>query len=372
MRMAKFAMGWGIECRLLCPFGFPWANNLGMARFIHNSSCGECTLRRGQRQREDALARESPGGQPVRLPRWVNPGQAGSLINVHKSHQPAIPLYLGDFGMRPLLRFCFLLLLAGTHHAQRLRAQLPFYTDDTQVTPVRTIHFEFFNEFDALQSAQFPTLRQNTSNFKVNTGLPHNLELDFDAPYISIYRANGTRGSSGIGDTDMGIKWKFHQASSDSRVPALAATFYVEFPTGNVTNQLGSGMVDYWLNFILQQAFSEKTRLNANAGVVFAGNTSTGDVGIRTTRGQVFTMGVSLLHDFTPKWTLGAEVYAGIADNDQLGRKQLQGMLGGQYNAHRALTLTFGFIVGTFTASPHLGGQVGLAVDFPDLWRRPR
>ena len=77
-----------------------------------------------------------------------------------------------------------------------------------------------------------------------------------------------------------------------------------------------------------------------------------------------------MLHDFSPAWTLGAEVYGGYADNDQLGHRQLQGMLGGQYNVRSGLMLTFGLIVGTYTASPRVGGQVGFAMDFPDLWRK--
>lgn len=272
--------------------------------------------------------------------------------------------------MRLVMRFFLLALLAGTEHAGKLWAQLPFYTDGTEVTARQKVHMEFFNEIDGLQSAQFPSLRQNTSNFKVNAGLPHNLELDFDIPYITIYRASGTQGSSGIGDADMGIKWRFHKASPDSRLPSFAATFYVEFPTGSAKDQLGSGLTDYWLNFILQKPFSEKTRLNANLGVLFAGNTSTGDVGIRTTRGQVYTGGLSLLHDFTAKWTLGGEVYGGVADNNQLARTQLQAMAGGQYNARSGLTFTFGVIVGRYAASPRVGGQVGFTMDFPDLWRR--
>ena len=271
--------------------------------------------------------------------------------------------------MKLLVRLCLLALLAGAG-PEKLQAQLPFYTDDTEVTERKKLHMEFFNEIDALQSAQFPNLRQNTSNIKINSGLPHHLELDFDIPYIHIERAQGTTSSPGFGDADMGIKWKFHKASSDSWVPAMAATFYVEFPTGDPKNQLGSGLTDYWLNFIMQKTFSDKTRVNLNLGTLFAGNSSTGDVGIRTTRGQVYTGGLSLLHDFNPKWTLGAEVYGGVADNNQLGRSQLQGMVGGQYNVRSGLTFTFGLIFGHYEASPRIGGQFGFAVDFPDLWRR--
>jgi len=272
--------------------------------------------------------------------------------------------------MRLQVRILLFFLIAAVVPGSTLRAQIPFYTDDTEVTARKIVHVEFFNETDALQSAQFPSLRQNTSNFKANAGLAHNLELDFDVPYISIYRANGTDGASGIGDANMGMKWKFHQASADSWAPSLATTFYVEFPTGNAIEQLGSGVTDYWLNFILQKPFTEKTRLNANLGFLFAGNTSTGDVGIRTTRGKVLTGGLSVLHDFSRTWTLGAEIYGGIADNDQLGRRQLQGMVGGQYNVRSGLALTFGVIIGKYEASPRVGGQVGFAMDLPSVWRK--
>ena len=83
--------------------------------------------------------------------------------------------------------------------AAPLFAQLPFYTDDPAVTEKGKWHFEFFDEFDALQQPQYPNLRQNTANYKVNYGLPHNLELDADAPYLAIYRALQTPSATGAG-----------------------------------------------------------------------------------------------------------------------------------------------------------------------------
>src|SRR5579872_4813077 len=86
-----------------------------------------------------------------------------------------------------------------------LLGQMPFYTDDPDVTERGKWHFEFFNEFDGLQSSQFPDLRQNTANFKLNYGLPHNLEWDVDTPYLAIFRAVGTSSSVGGGDLNLGI-----------------------------------------------------------------------------------------------------------------------------------------------------------------------
>ena len=258
------------------------------------------------------------------------------------------------------------LLLCTFWIGGRLAAQLPFYTDDPAVTERGKLHFEFFNEFDALQ-LQYPNLRQNTVNYKLNYGLPFNLELDVDAPYLAIYRAVGTPNSAGVGDLNLGVKWLFHKESAGSRVPALAASFYVEFPTGNTQQQLGSGLTDYWLNFIAQKSLSHKTRVNGNAGYLFAGNTSTGALGIQTARGHVFAGGLSILHDFTARLTLGGEIYGGYANNTDLARSQLQSMLGGQYKVHNGTTLNFGVLGGKYIASPRIGFQIGFAVDFPEV-----
>ena len=51
---------------------------------------------------------------------------------------------------------CALLLTAMLCAAKSPPAQLPFYTDDPAVTAPGVLHFEFFNEFDGLQSSQFP------------------------------------------------------------------------------------------------------------------------------------------------------------------------------------------------------------------------
>jgi hypothetical protein len=252
--------------------------------------------------------------------------------------------------------------------AAPVSAQLPFYTDDPSVTEKGKWHFEFFNEYDVLQ-LQYPNLRQNTVNYKLNYGLPFNLEVDLDSPYLGIYRALGTPNSSGNGDLNLGLKWEFHKESTGSPLPALGVSAYFEFPTGDAIQQLGSGLIDYWLNFIVQKSLSSKTRMNLNLGYLFAGNTATGDLGITKARGHVFAGGVSLLHDFTARLTLGAEAYGGYSNSENLGRSQLQFMLGGQYQLRKGLSLTFGALGGKYIASPRIGGQIGFAVDFPDVLR---
>jgi outer membrane putative beta-barrel porin/alpha-amylase len=258
------------------------------------------------------------------------------------------------------------LLFCASWIAEPLAAQLPFYTDDPAVTESGKWHFEFFNEFDVLQ-LQYPNLRQNTANYKLNYGLPFNLELDIDAPYLAIFRAVGTADAVGTGDTNLGVKWEFHKESRGSGLPALGASLYIEFPTGDSSRQLGSGLTDYWLNLIAQKSLTDKTRVNGNAGYLFAGNTSTGVLGIQATRGHVYTGGFSILHDFTARLTLGGEIYGGYTNNGNLGRSQLQALIGGQYLVRPGMTFDFGVLGGKYVASPHIGVQVGFSVDFPDV-----
>ena len=263
-------------------------------------------------------------------------------------------------------------LLLGVFAVSPLPAQQPFYTDDPSVTERGQWHFEFFNEFDALQHPQFPNLRQNTANFKLNYGLPYGLEADIDSPYLAIFRALGDlpRTSAGVGDVNLGVKWNFHHEDGASRVPAMSVSLYIELPSGDSNQQLGSGLKDYWLNFIGQRHLSKKTRLTANAGILFAGNTSTGVLGIQTRRGRVYTGGLSILHEFNARWTLGTELYGGFTNTLELSKGQFQILAGGKYAIRNGLTLDFGLLGGKYVASPRMGGQVGFSVDFPAIVRK--
>jgi hypothetical protein len=256
----------------------------------------------------------------------------------------------------------------GCLAASHAFAQMPFYTDDPGVADPGMLHVEVSDEIDALQSMQYPDLRQNTVTLRFNIGLPHGLEFDLDAPYIAIDRSSDSRSSRGVGDTNLGFKWNLRDVSPGSHLPGFAVSFYTEFPTGDARQELGSGLIDYWLNFISQLPLSDSTRVNVNAGILFAGNTSTGVVGIETTRGHVYAGGLSVIHDFSSRLSVGGEVYGGISGSPGLDRTQLQTMLGAQYAIRERVTLCLGFVAGTFTASPRFGGVIGIAVDFPHFF----
>jgi hypothetical protein len=126
----------------------------------------------------------------------------------------------------------------------------------------------------------------------------------------------------------------------------MSVVFYVELPTGNTRKQLGSGLVDYWLYGVLQKSLTKRTVGRLNGGILFAGNSSTGLIGIQSSRGQVFTGNGSLVRDFTPKLKLGVELFGAVTSNFKLTRGQEEAQIGGSYAVQDNFSFTFGVLAG--------------------------
>jgi len=271
-----------------------------------------------------------------------------------------------NFMISSRLRRILLLITLAFLSSSRIYSQIPFYTDDADTTEKGKFHIEFFNEHDWLQRSSLPGTRQNTSNFTLNYGLTDRIELGVNAPFIKIYndRESMLGNPSGIGDTQFGVKARLHDEREGSRLPAMTVVFYLEAPTGSTRKQIGSGLNDYWFYAVLQKSFTKRTVGRLNGGILFAGNSATGLIGIHAARGQVFTGNGSLVRDFTPKLKLGIELFGGVTNNFNFSRGQLEGQIGGSYSVSDDFVLTFGLLGGRFPASPHLGFHVGLAYDF--------
>ena len=261
---------------------------------------------------------------------------------------------------RSILALCLLVLIAPT-----VAAQQPFVTDNADTTPKGHFHFEFSNEFDWLQRSSFPSLKQNTADFELDYGLFDGVEVGIESPLITIFNSPGTNPMrpSGIGDTNISLKYNFLKERENSRRPALGIALNLELPTGDTKRQLGSGLSDFFMNGILQKSVTRKTKLRLNSGILFSGNTTTGVIGIRT-RGTVFTEGASLVKQFTAKLDLGVEVTGALTKNLQLGKGQLQSLLGGNYQFRKNASFDFGIVAGKYAASPRAGIQLGLSIDF--------
>ncbi len=261
-------------------------------------------------------------------------------------------------GLLITLAFVFLIFT-------NVQAQQPFVTDDADVTPKGHFHFEFSNELDWLQRSSFPSLKQNTADFELDYGLFEGVEIGFASPLISIFNATGTDPKivTGIGDSNLSVKYNFYKERENSRLPAMTIGLNFELPTGDTRRQLGSGLADFYMNGILQKTLSKSVKLRLNGGILFSGNETTSVLGIKS-RGIVLTSGGSLVKQFTPKLQLGIELAGARSKDFNLGKGQLQTLLGGNYQFKNNASFDFGIIGGKYAASPRAGVQLGLSIDF--------
>ena len=246
-------------------------------------------------------------------------------------------------------------------------AQQPFVTDDADVTAKGKFHFEASNHLDLLQRSAFPAKSQNNASFTIAYGLFKNFEISASAPFLTIINEPDAVSShyfAGIGDSGIGAKYNFRKEKDDSRLPALAVSAFLQFPSGSVQKGLGSGVTDFGINLIGQKTVRKKNVVRVNAGTFFAGNTLTGVEGFRVTHGTIFTGGASLVRSFSENLQLGVELTGAAPSNLRLSAGQLRFQAGGSYNLRKNLTLDFGVISGRFAASPRIGGQIGISVDF--------
>ena len=119
----------------------------------------------------------------------------------------------------------------------------------------------------------------------------------------------------------------------------------------------------YWV-YVVSEVVHKRIVGRLNGGVLFAGNSSTGLVGIRSTRGQVFTGNGSLVRDFSEKLKLGVEVFGSVTSDLNLSRGQLETQIGGTYALRDDVAFTFGVLAGRFPASPRVGVHLGFTYDF--------
>ncbi len=247
-----------------------------------------------------------------------------------------------------------------------LAAQQPFITDDADVTERHHFHLELITEHDGLQHEAFPSLRQQTTRFQLTYGLLDCVEIGVDYPFLSIFneRRSGIPNALGFGDLDFQVKYNVKQEREHSRWPAFSVGLFIEVPTGDTSNQLGSGLADYWLNGIAQKRITDRLTLHLNSGILFSGNTLTGVVGIRSNRGIVFTGATSLTYRVNDRWLVGGELVGALTNQFELGKGQLQTQIGATYILRKSLGLNFAVTTGRFEGSPRVGGAIGVAVDF--------
>lgn len=218
----------------------------------------------------------------------------------------------------------------------------PFVTDDPE--PVEYRHGELYI---ASQYANNKDGKEGTApHFEVNYGIIPDVQLHLLLP-LAYSHPNGGPTMYGIGDTELGVKYRFiHETDI---VPQVATFPIVHIPTGDTDRGLGGGHVPVFLPLWLQKNWGPWTTYGGggywiNPG---AGNKNYWQLGWLGQR------------EITKALTLGAEIfYFGKDTND--GRDRTGYNIGGIINlseAHHILVSAGSDISGDNRFSAYLGYQ---------------
>ena len=192
----------------------------------------------------------------------------------------------------------------------------PFETDDPE--PVDRGHWEVYI-FSAGSIGSHDTTGLGPS-LEVNYGAAANLQLHliattaYDAP-------SGSAAAFGVGDTELGAKYRFINPGKDDWYPEVGVFPLIELPSGNASRNLGAGQVQVFLPVWLQKNFGKWTTYGGGGYWI---NPGPGN------RNYWFT-GWLLQRQVTAKLALGGEVFHHTAA--MVGRGGSTGFnLGGQYD----------------------------------------
>ncbi len=210
----------------------------------------------------------------------------------------------------------FGLVLALGFAARPAHAGPPFITDDPE--PVDLHHWEVY-AFSAGAFDQHGSTGVGPS-VEVNYGAAPNLQLHVIAN-LAYDNAPGEGGQFGLGDTELGAKYRFITPGDQDWFPQVGVFPLVELPSGDARRGLGAGYVQAFLPLWIQKDFGKWTTYGGGGYWINPGP------GNR----NFWYAGWLLQRQVTDKLMLGGEVFHATSSMD--GRRDSSGFnMGGQYD----------------------------------------
>ncbi len=171
------------------------------------------------------------------------------------------------------------------------RAGPPFLTDDP--VPVDRHHTEVNL---ALQGTRADAGRAGTLSADVNYGCAREVQCHVAVP-VAFARSPGAGWQAGVGDIELGVKYRFFDRSEDGVMAAIYPTAFL--PTGDASRGLGNGHAQVLLPLWVQKASGSWTW---DAGAGYLVNQA---VGARSS----WYLGVLAQRSFGDGLSLGAEIF---------------------------------------------------------------
>lgn len=245
--------------------------------------------------------------------------------------------------------------------ASPLAAQAPFITDDASLTRPGGWHFELYEQFSSLRDADLPAVRQHTLVFSLMRGVAPWLELGVDFPFLHIEN-RGLPNAVGLGDLNFVAKFRLREASRDGWMPAFYGSVQVEAPTGDASQQLGTGETDAVVTLIAERTLASGVILRGNVGATVLGNTLTGVVGLARSGLTVVSSGAVGVR-VHPRFLLLTEASFAQATYTDSRDRELRAQLGGWWTLREGSAIGVSYQAGWYSTPGHQL-QLGWSVDF--------
>lgn len=248
--------------------------------------------------------------------------------------------------------FCFLLACAALIGPSLALAGPPFLTDDPE--PVEYQHHELYI---ASQQAQTHYVRNGTlPHVEYNYGAVPDLQLHILVPYNFNNPVNG-QGQSGIGDIELGAKYRFVQETEDR--PMVGVFPLVETNTGDAGRGLGNGALQFFLPVWVQKRWGEWQSYGGGGYWINTAPNATNH----------WFFGWQLQKDVSERLTLGGELYYSTEPTAGIGMSSGFN-LGGIYNFDEQNHLLFS--AGRGLANADDTNQFSFYFGYQLTWGPPR
>ncbi len=144
-----------------------------------------------------------------------------------------------------------------------LTADRPDETESTSIVPVGFVQIEAGWSFEAAEPAGISVRTHSLPGLLARVGVAHALEARLGLPALQLASgAPAAAGRSGLGDAEVGFKYRLLAASRG--MPDAALIGAVSVPTGS--DAVTSGRVDPSVVLALSRAFSDRLSVGSNLG----------------------------------------------------------------------------------------------------------
>ncbi len=205
--------------------------------------------------------------------------------------------------IRPYYLHAILFLIFLVIFVQPATAGPPFKTDDPE--PVEFRHWEGYlaSQYDSDRDG----ITATAPHVEVNYGIFPECQFHVILP-LEYVKPEGEKSQYGYGDTELGVKYRFIK-ETDYR-PMVGIFPLVEIPTGDSSQGLGSGHVQYFLPLWIQKSWGPWTTYGGGGYWINPGEGNK----------DWWFFGWLLQREISKNLTLGAEIYyktASVTGGDQ-------------------------------------------------------